>query len=343
MTDSIFDDTAYIAPTTQIRTWYLFLALISLATLFPFAIAPLVVHVVPSDSSVIGAYAILGFLGANFHVASTGWFYTDREMRSHFRAKPVRYIVIPGIIVLANVVAFYFFDSTVRIYIVFAFICWLLWHYQKQNVGLLSFIAAGTDRAPLSVWERRTLILSAIAGILGAFSVIQFGSAKLSAVFAPLHQIGAAIYLTLVPVAFCIAMARNPMLRTNRLRFVFFLIGTLFFLPTYIFSDAVSAVGGYTLAHGLQYFVFMSFVSADKQGWIASFAKLFIIAACGGLLLNCASDASAWLAPPYSSAIYGVFIGLVMAHFILDAGIWRLREPFQRGYMRKKFDFIFDR
>ena len=72
-------------------------------------------------------------------------------------------------------------------------------------------------------------------------------------------------------------------------------------------------------------------------------AQVIIIAACGGLLLNHASDASTWLTPPYSSAIYGVFIGLVMAHFVLDAGIWRLREPFQRGYMRKKFDFIFDR
>lgn len=343
MTDGVLDVPSCSVPTRQIRTWSLFLALISLATLLPFAAAPLVVHVIPADSPVIGVYALLGFLGANFHVALTGWFYTDREMRSHFRSAPVRYIVIPCVIVSINVVAFCFFDFAVRLYIVFIFICWLLWHYQKQNVGLLSFIAAGTDRVPLSVWERRTFTLSAIAGISGAFSVIQFGPASLSTVFAQLHQMGAAVYLVLVPISFCIAVARNPSLRTNRLRFLYFVIGTLFFLPTYIFSDAVSAIAGYTLAHGLQYFVFMSFVSTSKERTVISFIKLCVIAAFGGLFLNHASEASSWLSAPYAGALYGLFIGLVMTHFVLDAGIWRLREPFQRSYMRKKFDFVFAR
>jgi len=32
-----------------------------------------------------------------------------------------------------------------------------------------------------------------------------------------------------------------------------------------------------------------------------------------------------------------------MAHFVLDAGLWRLRQPFQRRYMRERFHFVFDR
>jgi len=31
---------------------------------------------------------------------------------------------------------------------------------QKQNIGLLSFIAAGTNKVPLSAWERRTLMVA---------------------------------------------------------------------------------------------------------------------------------------------------------------------------------------
>jgi len=343
VTDGVLDTPLCSVPTRQIRTWSLFLALISLATLLPFVAAPLVAHVIPEDSPVIGVYAALAFIGGNFHVALTGWFYTDREMRSHFRSAPVRYIVIPSVIVSLNVIAFCFFDSAVRLYVVFIFICWLLWHYQKQNVGLLSFIAAGTDRVPLSVWERRTFTLSAIAGISGVFSVIQFGSTNMSTVFAHLHHAGAALYLVLVPICFCIAVARNPSLRTNRLRLLYFVIGTTFFLPTYIFSGPVAAIAGYTLAHGLQYFVFMSFVSTSRERTVVSFAWLCIIAAFGGLFLHRASEASSWLQPPYAGALYGLFIGLVMTHFVLDAGIWRLREPFQRSYMRKKFDFVFAR
>jgi hypothetical protein len=30
-----------------------------------------------------------------------------------------------------------------------------------------------------------------------------------------------------------------------------------------------------------------------------------------------------------------------MAHFVVDAGIWRMREPFQRAYGRS-FAFLFD-
>ena len=343
MTDGVFHGPASIVAARQTRTWPLFLALISLATLLPFALAPLMGHVVPANSPAIGVYAVITFVASNFHVALTGWFYTDHDMRGHFRSKPVRYLIVPGAIVAINVIAFCFLNSAIRLSIVFIFICWLLWHYQKQNVGLLSFIAAGTDRVPLSVWERRTLALSAIAGISGGFSVIQFGPTNLSTIFAQFHQVGAAIYLVLVPLSFCIALIRNPILRTNRLRLVFFVIGTLFFLPTYIFSDAVSAIAGFTLAHGLQYFVFMGFVSVTKQRAMTSFVKLCAIAMCGGILLDHAEEASTWLAPPYAGAIYGLFMGLVMTHFVLDAGIWRLREPFQRSYMRQKFDFIFGR
>ena len=46
---------------------------------------------------------------------------------------------------------------------------------------------------------------------------------------------------------------------------------------------------------------------------------------------------------PYGFALYGAFLGTVMTHFVLDAGLWRLREPFQRKYMRQKFYFVFDR
>ena len=237
MTDGVFHGPAFIVAARRTRTWPLFLALISLATLLPFALAPLVGHVFPADSPAIGVYAVLTFLASNFHVALTGWFYTDRDMRGHFRSKPVRYLIVPGAIVAINVIAFCFLDSAIRLSIVFIFICWLLWHYQKQNVGLLSFIAAGTDRVPLSAWERRTLALSAIAGISGCFSLMHFGPANLSTVFAQFHQVGAAIYLVLVPLSFSIALIRNPILRTNPLRLVFFVIGTLFFLPTYIFSE----------------------------------------------------------------------------------------------------------
>lgn len=123
----------------------LFLALLAFVTLVPFLLVPMVAHVVPEDSQTLYVYNVFIFVSANFHVASTGWFFTHREMLHHFRTRPLRYVIIPGILVLANSAAFQILGSPTRDYIALIFVAWLLWHYQKQNVGLLSFVAGGTD------------------------------------------------------------------------------------------------------------------------------------------------------------------------------------------------------
>lgn len=343
MTDSVFSDAACgVGTRKQAGDWSLFLLLVSLASLLPFAIAPLASHVVPKESPALYTYTLMAFLGSNAHVASTGWFYTDPQMRGHFRSHPLRYVVIPIALVLGSAAAFHFLPLTAAYYIVAAFVAWQLWHYQKQNVGLLSFIAAGTGKAPLSAWERRTLMLSAIAGILGFFDVNQAPPIGLSGLFPPLHQAGLVLYL-LVPVAFCLALIESPALRANRLRLAFFGFGALFFAPTFLFADSLSALTGYAIAHGLQYFVFMGFVSAAGSRPLASTLKLLLIAVCGGLVLDWATRAPYLPDLPAGMAIYGAFLGVVMAHFVVDAGVWRLREPFQRGYMREKFHFVFSR
>jgi len=338
MTDSVFISQG-LATRKHASTWYLFLALLVFVTLFPFLLVPVVAHAVPEGSPAIYFYNLIIFLSTNFHVASTGWFFTDREMHSHFRSHPLRYVIVPGVLVLANGAAFQLLGPTVSDYIALAFIAWLLWHYQKQNIGLLSFVAAGTDGTSLSRWERHTLTLTAFAGIAGIFSVAQVAPATLSAEFARLHQIGSIVYL-LVPIALAIALIKGPALRTNSLRFFFLLMGASFYLPVFIFSDPVSAITGCATAHGLQYLVFMGAVSGSKQTSFRSILTMLAIATGGALILDHASAAANW---QFASAMKGLFIGVVMAHFVLDAGIWRLREAFQRGYIRKKFYFVFDR
>jgi hypothetical protein len=132
-----------------------------------------------------------------------------------------------------------------------------------------------------------------------------------------------------------------PTLRANPLRLGFLLVGAAFFLPTYLFDSATSATLGYAVAHGLQYLVFMAVVGAKRKP-LVSLALMAAIGGAGAVLLNAgmvAPDAGL----PWGNALYGAFIGTVMAHFVLDAGIWRLREPFQRGYMRERFSFVFQR
>ena len=132
-------------------------------------------HAMADADSALGALIVLNFLGNNFHVAASSWFFTDKEMRAHFRQHPRRYIIVPLLLIVGCALLFQFADKPLRSWTLAAFFSWQLWHFQKQNVGVLSFIAAGTGSGPLSVWERRTLAAAAVAGILGFFSLAKIG------------------------------------------------------------------------------------------------------------------------------------------------------------------------
>jgi hypothetical protein len=207
---------------------------------------------------------------------------------------------------------------------------------------VLSFMAAGTGSGALSVWERRTLAAAAVAGILGFFSLSQVGLPDWTPQFVQAHQLGLAVYC-LVPALLGVAVLKTPALRQSGLRLAFLVLGAAFFLPTYLFDDPMSATLGYAIAHGLQYVVFMGVVSVSKRAPLASLVILAGLSTVGALALNAAVQAPDLLGSSYGFAIYGAFVGIVMSHFVLDAGIWRLREPFQRGYMRERFFFVFNR
>jgi hypothetical protein len=341
MTDSVFNAVYAVRVRKKANAWYAFLAAVSLATVLPLLVTPYTQHVMVDENSALGVIVALNFVGANFHVAASGWFYGDPQMRAHLRAHPLRYFVVPAALVAGSAAVFQF-AAPARGFVLAAFFSWQLWHYQKQNIGLLSFIAAGTGSGPLSAWERRTLMAAAVAGILGFFSLNKIGLPGFAGEFVVLHRLGALVYLA-VPVLLACAIVKVPALRASRLRLTYLLLGALFFLPTFLFDDQISATMGYAMAHGLQYLVFMAVVVIARRPPLVSLAMLAAISTAGAILLNgavLAPDVSDW---PYRFAIYGAFVGTVMAHFVLDAGIWRLRESFQRGYMRERFAFVFDR
>jgi hypothetical protein len=89
MTDTVFS-TESLPLRKHASTWQAFLMLLAAVTVLPFVVVPIVAHAVPDGSPVLYVYGFLIFLSTNFHVASTGWFLTDREMRTHLAAHPVR-------------------------------------------------------------------------------------------------------------------------------------------------------------------------------------------------------------------------------------------------------------
>ncbi len=115
----------------------------------------------------------------------------------------------------------------------------------------------------------------------------------------------------------------------------------LFFpLPVFVCSSPYAAVAGMTMAHGFQYVLLMGLVAAGnaprkRRGGVAA---LCVLAVPGGMLLNLSSHLHGDGQP--LRLFFGVYLGLLAAHFVVDAGMWRLREPFVRAFLSERVGYL---
>jgi hypothetical protein len=38
--------------------------------------------------------------------------------------------------------------------------------------------------------------------------------------------------------------------------------------------------------------------------------------------------------------VFGAYLGTVMAHFVVDGGLWRLRDPFLRAFLARRVPYL---
>ena len=81
----------------------------------------------------------------------------------------------------------------------------------------------------------------------------------------------------------------------------------------------------------------MSYVAGAPPPMRAiNFGKLIALAGVGGFLLYTLATNNPMFGA-WGKTLYGAYLGIVMWHFVLDAGVWKLSQPFQRGYMSARF------
>lgn len=68
-------------------------------------------------------------------------------------------------------------------------------------------------------------------------------------------------------------------------------------------------------------------------------ALLLNVVLIGGAILAAGSHLDG--AGGVARAGYGAYLGAVMAHFVIDAGLWRLRDPFPRRFLAGRLPYLF--
>ncbi|MGN6795089.1 MAG: hypothetical protein ACTHJW_22110 [Streptosporangiaceae bacterium] len=354
---------------TAARAWLWTMILLTVA-----AVACAVLLAPPAGAPPMRALSWLLFTGSSAHVASTGWLFTTPAVRAYGKQHLVRCLWVPcGLVVFAAATAAAITPAWFQ-WLLLPYFGWQLVHYQKQNIGMATLAAsAGRVRALVPV-ERWPLLLAGWSGavalivrpaLLGlhlgpvGFPSLTLGGWRFSAAtgesvtaaqsgpwpIADVVFMVAAAMFAVSAAAGMIALARRSREERPAGVLAAYVTCLLFFLPAFLFDSPYAAVGGLTIAHGMQYLLLVGLIAgcgtARDHGRTAAgsaglsrmlrLALLANVASIGGAALSGASHLHS--AGPAGRLIFGAYLGVVMAHFVIDAGLWRMRDPLARNFL----------
>ena len=303
-----------------------------------------------------GTRTLLLFLGTA-HVPATLFFYVDKDFSDIIRNDKRRYIYLPILLTVATGLVFAFAPVVVQAYILLAFWSWQAFHYGRQNVGIYSFVSIATRGKPSDKYERLIIDLGTWCGIIGTFKILGSAVAPqyLQSSFDLAYQLARFLFV-LVLVASVVIYVRN-FRSTTPLLTIFYFTLVCFFLPVFLSTGMNVGFYSYAIAHGVQYVLFMTVVSlnfdpdgAAQRFHLRNLMKLLLLTVLIGLIFYKAIDLKTMGFVVTNTTFVrlvdfalGAILGSTMAHFVIDAGAWRLSESLQRMYVGKRFAFLFRR
>jgi len=289
----------------------------------------------PASAPPASGLAWLLFVGSSVHVASTGWLYTLPEVREYARQRPARLILLPAALVVMSGAAAAVVSPATLAWCLLPYYAWQFFHFQKQNLGLAALAASSRRTASLRPAERRAIMTAGYAGIAGLIAhpgLLQLRTGLPG--LGRLYPAAAAVFAGAVAAGVAAAARRPGGNGPSGFRVVY-LISLGFFLPVFVFRSPYAAVGGMTVAHGLQYLLLLGLVAAGRRPAAGRAIRLAVrakIAQAGGAVLSAASHLHG-AAATAGRVAFGAYLGAVMAHFVIDATLWRLRDPFPRAFL----------
>jgi hypothetical protein len=286
------------------------------------------------------ALAFLLFAGSSVHVAATAWFYTVPDVRAHMRQRRGRYLWWPLALMTGAGAIAVLVPRAALYWLLLPYFGWQFFHYQKQNLGIAALAAASRQLGPLRRTERRVLTAAGLAGIAGLLARPSLLQIPVRPVWSLMFPVAAIAFGVSVAAGVGCLAVRSRTQRPAAFCAVY-LTSLAFSLPVFLFSSPYAAVAGMTIAHGLQYLLLMGMLAAGGRCGIRRTAELTAlcnIALLGGTALAVASDQLT--ARPAERVLFGLFLGAVMAHFVIDAGLWRMREEFPRRFLGSRLPYL---
>ena len=279
------------------------------------------------------------FAGSSAHVASTGWLYTLRDVRCYAVSRRWRFIRVPVLLMIAGAATAATLTPAAMTWLLLPFFGWQFFHFGQQNLGLAALAAKTAGAPPLANAERRALIASGLAGIVALLSRPALLQLRVDPRLGGLFPLSAAALAGAIAAGLILLARRAPAQRPRGFC-AMYLIGLFFSVPVFVFASPYAAVGGMTIAHGLQYLLLVSLVASGpgQAGRALRLAVLGNVALLGGAALALTSHLHG--GGPAGRLLFGAYLGAVMAHFVIDARLWRLRDRFPRAFLARRVPYL---
>jgi len=300
---------------------------LALATLGPLVLAPMVATPTGTGiSPVLGVLVVVAYVG---HVPVTGWLWADPGVRRRVRSHPARLVALPAALALGAVGLAVAVPHHWLVWLLLAFFAWQFHHFQRQNLGLVTLVAAMWGAGGASPAERRAVAVAGWCGVAGLVTrPVLLG---LGGVAPPPWLPAVAVGLGGATVAGCAVATVVAAHRDHRPAVVAgaAVTAVLFVAPVFVFHGAQAAVTGMVVAHGLQYLWVVGLRTgptgvAPPGAWRrrpGTALGVVALAVVGGALLSAMAETRP--GGTVVRAVSGAYFGIVLAHFSLDGALWR--------------------
>ena len=278
---------------------------------------------------------LIFFLGSGFHVAATSAIYVDPGARDLLREQRLRAFLIPPLMVGTSSLLWALTSPDGRDVLLLLYFSWQTHHYTKQNQGVISFSFNASGLESASRAERRLILFSGGSAIVAMWSrVLPVETLPLGIFLKWSPQVG------LIGYSLSAAIATAGLIRAPQkylsIRGVYIAAALVFYLPLFIYRSPSTGVAAYALAHGFQYLVFIGYLEMGIESTrrIRIRANTIALTIVGGILLWVISHRNT------PDLVFGGYLGLIMSHFVVDAGIWKLRHKTNREYVLSRYSFM---
>jgi hypothetical protein len=286
---------------------------------------------------------------ANAHIAITLFFYYDSRFRSVRAENPFRYTWLPVVAVITAGVSYALVPPSFEPLWWAVYVGWQNWHFGKQTFGLYALVSTDQSSRRVPQFERGILYAAVAFGTIGGLWLVTANTAWQGHAMTLKQWCG---YGTLALMfAGAALIARAPV---NLKHKAFFLVSIAFFAPQYLASSVDLGFTPYSVAHSLQYLFIMTVVAFNVRrpertdgfdAGLITAVVFFAIVLFGGAIITIRGEfgdlANGLLGSPWLGRfVTGSMFGLVIAHFIVDAHAWRLRERPQRDFVMSRMPFL---